>query len=83
MENMKKYAGNMKEYKENMKKYEKYEGICGNMEEYVGNMKEYEEMKEYPLLYKLWDLEKFRDLPLCIVFGTWKNAELSLPPFPL
>ena len=48
------------------------------MKEYVENMKEYaENMKKYPLLYRLWNLEKFRDLPLYIGFGTWKYSELS------
>ena len=39
------------------------------------NMKKYvENRKEYPLLYRLWDLEKFLRLPLYISFGTWKNS---------
>ena len=33
--------------------------------------------KDYPLLYRLWDLERFRDLPLYIGFGTWKNSDPS------
>ena len=36
-------------------------------------------MKKSPLLYRLWDLEKFRDLPFFIGFGTWRNSEPSLP----
>ena len=36
-----------------------------------------ENMKEYPLLYELQDLNKNRDLPLFIDSGTWNNSELS------
>jgi len=32
------------------------------------------------IYYKLCDLEKFRALPLCVGFGTYKNSELS-PPY--
>ena len=47
------------------------------------NMKEYEEIcGKYEgifLLFRLWDLDKFRDLPLYIGFGTYTNSELFLP----
>jgi len=32
-----------------------------------------------PGLYRLWDLEKFQDLPFYIGFETWKNFEPFLP----
>ena len=43
-------------------------------------MKKYvENMKEHSLQHRLWNLEKFQDLPLYnIGFGTSKNSELSL-----
>ena len=49
------------------------------MKKSVGNMKEDEEIRgKYEgilsILYRLWDLETFRDLPLYISFGTWKNS---------
>ena len=52
------------------------------MKKYVENMKEYEDICEKcegipPTIYILLDLEKFRDLPLYIVFGSLKNSELS------
>ena len=34
-------------------------------------------MEEYPLLYGLWDLEKFRNFPFYINFETCKNSEPS------
>ena len=36
-----------------------------------------ENMKEYPLLYRLWDLEIFQDFRLYIGFETHKNSEPS------
>ena len=60
----------MTEPVENMKEYE----------EDVNNMKKYvENMKEYPLLYCLWDLEKFQDLPLYTGSETWKYSEFFPP----
>ena len=49
-----------------------HEEICGKYEEVCGKYEE--NMKEYLLLYRLWDLEKFQDLLLYIGFGTWKNS---------
>ena len=51
---------------ENMKKYEKK---CGKYEELSGKY-----VKEYPLLYRISDLEEFRDFSLYVGFGTWKNS---------
>ena len=52
-----------------------------NMKEYEENIKEYDvkcgKYEGIPLLCRPWDLEKFRDLPLYIGFGTWRNSELS------
>ena len=45
-----------------------------NTKKNVDNMRDYEEiyvenMKKYPLLYKLWDLQKFRDAPCPLYVG--------------
>ena len=77
----------MKEYEEIRGKYEEsrkeYDGRCRKCEE-ISMEKYVENMKEYPLLYKLWDLEKFHDFPLYVGFTTWKTLGLkNIPRFPL
>ena len=43
---------------------------------YVENINKYvESMKEYPLLHKLWDSEKFRVVPPSFSFPLYLNSE--------
>ena len=45
--------------------YGKYEGIyVKNMKEYGENMKKYVDILDFAPPYRLWELEKFRALPL-------------------
>ena len=54
-----------KKYVRNMWKIWRY------VKKYVGNM------KKYPLLYGLWNLQKFQDVPFYIGLGTWKSSASS------
>ena len=58
--------------------------IKRNTKKYVENIGKYEEIREkyegIPLLDRLWDLEKFRELFLYIGFGTLKYRLLLREP---
>ena len=70
----------MSNYVKNMKEYEEirlYIGFGTPISVWALGLRK---IPSTAFIYSLWDLEKFRILPLYMGLGTWRNYTPELPP---